>query len=327
MREQRRAGPYRGAMSGDGQSDAGHATGKRAAVLFNPASGGGRAARRAEAVAGAVRAAGVEVVTADVRGVDEAWWVGQTQRGSAGAAVVVGGDGTVSRQVPALIASGWALYHVPAGNENLLARGLGHTADPDAVVRAVVGGAVTEHDAAEMRVEGGAARAVVLMASVGPDAEVVHRFSEGRTGPRGHAGYIVPMAAMAVAGRPPAVAVSVDGAAVVSGECGVVVVAVRAEYALGMNPAARADAHDGLLDVVFLPAEGGLEVVGMAALCLAGEQWGREGVRWARGRSVRISGRGLSVQADGEPVGRNGGVAEVHLRSLPGVLRVLRAAE
>jgi diacylglycerol kinase (ATP) len=315
-------------MSGDRHQAAGDPSDIRACLLFNPASGGGRAARRAQAAAAALQAAGVRVQMADVRSPQAIHILSAPSPGkhTMPIAVVAGGDGTVSRQLPGIIAGGWALYHLPAGNENLLARGLAHTADPAAVTRAVLQAASLRHDAAELRVGSTPSRPIALMASVGPDAQVVHRFSAGRSGPRGHVGYILPMVHMALTAKPPRVSVQVDGQPLVTDQPGVAVVAVRAEYALGMNPAARADPHDGLLDVVFLPARSGPQVIAMAALCLAGEHWGRDGVRSARGRSVHIHGQALTLQADGEPIGPPGGITHVHLHSLPGVLRVLRAA-
>ncbi|MFV1967946.1 MAG: diacylglycerol kinase family protein [Pirellulaceae bacterium] len=103
------------------------------------------------------------------------------------AVVAAGGDGTV-----ALVANrtplGTPIAVLPLGTENLLAKYLSLSADPEIACRTICGGTTIRLDAGKAN-----ERLFLLMASCGFDAEVVRRLHQDRKGHIHHLSYVKPI--------------------------------------------------------------------------------------------------------------------------------------
>ncbi|MGE4198428.1 MAG: diacylglycerol kinase family protein, partial [Phycisphaerales bacterium] len=107
--------------------------------------------------------------------------------------------------------------------------------------------------------------AFFLMLSVGPDAAVVHRLAAARTGAIGHWSYLRPILSEMLAPTLRPLTVHADGSRLFHARTGLLVIANSPQYGVRINPAARASISDGLLDIVFFPAESAAELVVWAA--------------------------------------------------------------
>lgn len=212
--------------------------------------------------------------------------------------VLAGGDGTVHHALPALSRSRAAVYHLPLGTENLFARHFAMDRHAVTLRRAVADLTITEIDLGEAN-----STLFSLMASVGPDAGVIHDLASTRNGPISHFTYLAPIRRQ-LSIRPAPLWIEADGVTIVEDRPGWAVVANLPDYGGRANPAPRADATDGLLDVVFMPAASTWRAL---RWFLAG-RWGtaerhpdRVAVRASRVRIATSQGATAPVQVDGEP--------------------------
>jgi diacylglycerol kinase family enzyme len=250
----------------------------------------------------------------------------------ADAVAVAGGDGTVLSVAKACVATGVPIYHLPAGNENLFSREFGSSRDPARLLLALRRRKLAHCDVGTCAWlnAGGDQRNTpfpfLLMASIGPDASVVHRLHSSRKEAVGHYAYIRPICDELAAPALSRVRVWCDGRLAVSGR-GMVVVANCKHYALGMNPCADADPQDGLLDVAFIPADTSIDAIA-GLLRLRVRCPGADMVR-DRGARVRLEMEsGARVQVDGEAVegvSDGDGWRTMELSATRGILPVLDA--
>lgn len=293
-------------------------------ILHNPRSGKGRAAPLVEALSRALRARGLEP-----RAVEAGSPEFPAALRGARAAAVIGGDGTVHYALPNLAAARTPIWIIPTGTENLLARELRMTPSADAAAAAIERAVPRAMDLGVAHI-GDTRHPFAVMLSVGPDASVIHRLAQRRTGAISHASYIRPILAELLRPALPALRVEADGAALVANRRGLLIVANCRQYALRVDPAPDADPADGLLDVVFLPCS---TAIG-AALWLLRARLRRatrhpRAVR-ARAANVRIAlgptapASPLPLQMDGEAVGAGSGPLQVSVA--PGALAVLTPA-
>lgn len=212
-------------------------------------------------------------------------------------AVVVGGDGTINHLLEILAARGIPLYHLPSGNENLLARELGMNAGVPGLLAAVARNRVVRMDYARCN-----GRPFALMASIGPDAGVIHRLDAVRTKANGHAAYVRPVLAELARPHLARLTVSVDGRPIVESRRGFAVVANSRHYGLRIDPCPAADVADGLLDAVFLPASTAVGAIAwmLAARCRVHPRL--PSYRFGRGRVVEVwtDDADAPCQIDGE---------------------------
>lgn len=231
---------------------------------------------------------------------------------SADLLVVAGGDGTIHHILEPVVARGVPLYHFPFGTENLFARDFAMRNDPQALLGAIDRGATSLVDVGVIDPAPGAtpptaapwdARLFAIMCSVGPDAAVVHRLAAVRRGPISHLSYVRPVMDEMHEPWLPVVNIEVNGRAIVHERRGMVVVANSRQYAARLDPAFHARNDDGLLDVVFFPADTGVEVVGWylrSRLRMNGIDG--SGAIHAVGRTIRVHSpdRSPRCQVDGE---------------------------
>lgn len=296
-------------------------------IVFNPISGRGQGPRLAQWLRGCLgeRGDGHEIVLFEVGPAAErldllASLEGRPQPGSGDARtapadglIIIGGDGTVHSCARAAALSGTPLYHFPTGTENLFAREFGMTRDLT-TVRAAIDN-LQQHELAgrEMpridlaRCNG---RSFLLMASVGVDANIVHRLCRKRTGRISHLSYAPHILAELARPWSKPLTITVDGQRVVDRVKGMVVVANSRQYAMRVDPARRADMSDGKLDVVFFPA---MHWSGSGLWLLRSRFGGHlrsKKLVYKIGENIRIESHGgaMAYQLDGEaPVAASGG--------------------
>jgi diacylglycerol kinase family enzyme len=122
--------------------------------------------------------------------------------------------------------------------------------------------------------------------------------------------------------------VEVDGKPVVIDGTGMLVVANTRQYALRIDHAHRASASDGLLDVVFMPATGGIDALLWTLRSRLRERHDADGSIYATGTSVRVTTDDARAvyQLDGEH-GGHAAQGPLTFGVLPGALTVLDARE
>lgn len=279
----------------------------RVLLIVNPRSGRGKAAAAANRLGSILvdhKVSRVEMPRTDPG--DHAWLRPRLQESDA--CVVLGGDGTVHALLPALVDAATPMFHLAVGTENLLARELGmHRADFDQAIALAVASLRSPRPAAidVGRCEAPLARGPVrfgVMLSAGPDAGVIHRLHEARSGPITHLTYLRHIRAEFRVPHLPVLDVEVDGTTLCADTQGMLVIANARHYALRIDPARRAIVDDGLLDVVVLPAASSTSTLLRLIACRL-RLGGIAGAIRARGSQVRFRLRTEhthALQADGE---------------------------
>lgn len=282
----------------------------RVVLLANTHSGSGRAEHVTATLERAIQNAGHQATVVNPRTSDLA-----AKLAGADAAVVLGGDGTVHYALGAIADAQIPMYHCPLGTENLFARHFSMRTDAARVVRALAGGA-TQVDLGDCD-----GRAFAIMLSVGPDAGVMRRMTLQRKGPITHLSYTIPVLAEAMRPSLRAFSATVDGAAFVSDESGLLVIANSPQYALRLNPAPLARVDDRLLHATFIPARTTLGLSAAMALSRLRLHIRLGLARSKTGTRVHITAPGLPVQIDGEACDFDAGNLDISIR--PNALRVL----
>jgi diacylglycerol kinase family enzyme len=215
--------------------------------------------------------------------------------------VVAGGDGSLHLAVSRLRARGELadrpIALVPMGTGNDLARALDLPLDPADAARLVLTGRHAPIDLLADDADG----IVVNAVHVGLGAEAAE--SAGRLKPLlGLLAY--PLGAVFAGLRSTGwrLRVEVDGTVLADDHRRTLMVGIGNGPSIGggtpLLPGALPD--DGLLDVVVSRATGPLARVRYGTALRAGEHLTDPDVRWARGRSVTVSGERVGVNADGE---------------------------
>jgi diacylglycerol kinase family enzyme len=285
---------------------------RRVPILANPRAGSGKSRRIVQGLAVALRHRGLEPVVCWGR---EEWstLVNGRSRGELRCVVAAGGDGTLLEVVNR--APGVPAAVLPLGNENLVARHCGISRSGPALADAIVAGHVRHFDLA--RANG---RLFCLMASVGFDADVVHRVHRRRRGHISHLNYVVPFLQALQGYRFPVVDVEIEetgerlrGAAVF--------IFNLPEYALGLPIVPEGSAEDGLLDLCVFEQPGlGPLFLRYAPAVLGRRQESLPDFQHRRVRRVRLTTQGPGpVQTDGDPAGCLPATIEV----MPGALTLV----
>ena len=272
------------------------------ALFFNPIAGKGKARRVAAAADDALQAAGhavqqVEVGPAAVKSDKDAALRAKH------AMAVVGGDGTVHALAPLAAKHRVPLYQLPTGTENLFAREFGMTRDPQRLIDTLRRIDPDDPTANVPLIDVAVCnkRTFLLMASIGFDANVVHRLAHNRRGSISHLSYLPHILAELVLHKPAAMRIEADGRVIVDGEHGWAVVANARQYALRVDPARAADPTDGLLDVVFLPYRRLPALVAWNLRCRFGRQSSSPKLVNAQAQRITIeTDRPARYQLDGE---------------------------
>lgn len=241
--------------------------------------------------------------------------------GTLRAVVAAGGDGTLS-----LIANrtppGTPLVILPLGTENLLAKYLELTADPQQLCRTIAAGCAVQLDAGQA-----GDRIFTLMAGCGFDAEVVRRLHRRRTGHIHHLSYAKPILDSIRKYEYPELRVRYVPEEADAGEQPTAEIAARwvfvvnlPRYAGGLSFAPQASGTDGLLDVCTF--KGGSLWNGLVYLSgvMLGQHEAMEDFARVKTRRLTVTASGPApYQLDGDP----GGDLPVEIRALPQRLTLL----
>lgn len=287
--------------------------------VYNPNSGRGRVA----AALGSIRAAlGVEGIGLDEHhlqsGIPSRECVGHYR-----ALIAAGGDGTVAALCGVASETQVPLLHYAAGTENLFSREFMMPREARQIARWVHACRTKRIDLAQYRVNQSEERAVAIMLSVGPDAGVIHRLHRVRRGAITHLSYIPRVLEELASPTLPKVTIEVDGKTVAQGAQGMTLIANLRSYGGRFNPAPDADAADGELDVVFMPARGSMRWLFNMTLSLLGASSMIPGRIKVRGKRVRIVTVGGAMQSDGEAVWADVDSAEIEVQIRPASLTIL----
>lgn len=210
--------------------------------------------------------------------------------------VAAGGDGTlldVATRYP-----GIPIAILPLGTENLVARYFGIPRSGTAVANMIAADQRYRLDAARL-----GDRRFTVMASVGFDADVIHRAHAQRTGHITRAQYIGPIFATLREHTYPELHVYIDhDPHPIRGR--VVVVANLPAYALGLNMVPTAQGDDGLLDVRVFQRGSAFHLLRYLCLMQFGRHEFADDVVKRRGAHIRIESEApVPVQTDGDPAG------------------------
>ncbi len=295
---------------------------RRVVILFNPASGAGQAARLADEVRRTLSAGGHAVTPAPTRVGPPATWLPEILRAAdAECVVVVGGDGAMRLAVDSVARSGAAVWHYPAGTENLFARAFRMAALPDLLAASIAAGRTATIDLGRARSSqggggddtppsGGIDEPFAIMASTGFDAAVIHELAARRTGAISHWSYVPVILSQLRRWHAPEIWVTLDEEPERHLGRGVLVVGNLGEYGLRIDPVRVADGSDALLDGVFLPASGGMDAIAWGPkFLLTRTILNREVVGLPRFRCRTVTVRtepGSVWQVDGDPLGAMG---------------------
>lgn len=284
-------------------------------VAFNRIAGAGGREARVNALVQALDRAGFSTTVCP----NEAALIDLAAKGDLRGIVAAGGDGTVS-WVANRVPLDTTLACFPLGTENLLARYLGHTADPDALVKLFQEGTAVSLDAGEAD-----GRLFSLMAGCGFDAEVVEQLHRTRRGNIRHWSYIKPMLDTLRTYAYPRLSVRVhlpDGSEETI-ECRWAFVVNVPRYALGLQFDSQASPTDGVLNLVTFRDGSLWSGLNYLSAVVCGTHVGRSDVCFRQATHVRIDAEHGRYQLDGDP----GGELPVEIRCLPGRLRVLVSPE
>ncbi len=328
-------------------------------MLTNPSSGRGRGADALDAALERLAALGVEVRRyAGGSAADSLRLARDAIAAGPRALVVVGGDGTLSSVLDAVVGSGVPLALVPAGTGNDLARALGlpyetstesgrggGRGDAAAAAAALaVHGRPLAIDVGEVESASGTAR-FLTVAALGFDAHVSERTNRLRW-PRGRLRYYLALLIELARLRPMPFELRIgdehehehehdrehehehehtDGAAGAMPReprrlpGTLVAVGNTRSYGGGMPMCPGADPADGLFDVTHVAPIGRAKLVRLFPLLLRGQHLTRSEVTSLRTAELEVDAPGLVVYADGERVG----AGRARFRVVPGALTVL----
>ena len=289
-------------------------------ICANPFSGSGPNRRHMEGLVEALSARGLEPRLV--------WDIQQRQATLADpqlaawcrCVVVAGGDGSIGAVINEMDRAGVlttagdgrpavALATLPMGNENLFAKYFGFTRDTRALSESIGAGRTRRIDLGRAGSQGSDSpgHLFTLMASIGFDAEVVHRMDRWRSTHHGlrrvrRISYLPRVVSSAWGYRCPGLRVQVDGQALTGSH---LFVFNLPSYGGGLNiapPGCRED--DGLLDWVMFDRPGVWPLLGYAWSVLRGRHLDRSDVMHGRASRLTVCSQAKApLQLDGDPAG------------------------
>jgi len=286
---------------------------RRYALLFNPSSGHGRAAKTLPDVEAELARQDLEFRTVPTRslahGVEEA-----RAAASAGEVpVVMSGDGLIGAVGGALAGSDTPLGVIPGGRGNDFARMLGIPTEVPGAVQVLAVGNEREIDVGEAN-----GKRFLCIASTGFDSECNRRANETRL-IRGGLVYAYSAFRTLATWEPADFTVTIDGEE--HRHTGYSVAAANTRFfGGGMMVAPDAEADDGELDVIIIDDVSKWRYIRGLPKVFKGTHVANDEVTVLRGAEVEISAnRPFEVYADGEPLT----VLRAKLSVLPRALRVI----
>ena len=239
--------------------------------------------------------------------------------------LAAGGDGTVAlatNHTPPSV----PISILPLGTENLLAKYLNLTAEPQTTANLIRYGETVQLDAGKA-----GERIFLLMVGCGFDAEVIHQLHASRTGHIRHLSYLKPI--WRSIGSYPYSKIQISFPEVSSKSAGDVIPSFSASwvflfnlprYAFGLPLSPDANGKDGLLDLCSFEHGSLWQGLRYMSGVFAGDCWSWPDCRRKRVRKVRLeSDQPVPVQLDGDPAG----FLPLDVEILPGRLTILTAPQ
>jgi len=287
---------------------------RRIALIVNPSSGGGKAAKLLPAVENALRGHGLWVRSEATRSLDHARELARAAHDAGEIAVTLSGDGLVGAVAGALSdLDGATIGVIPGGRGNDFARVAGIPLDAIAATAVIATGTPRPIDLGDV---GG--RAFIGIASLGFDS-VANKIANDAPSRLGNLVYAYAALRALVTWKHATFSVEIDGAAREFRGWSVAV-ANSGAYGGGMLLAPDAELDDGLLDVVLVEQSSRLAYLRGLPKVFKGTHVDEPGVHITRGAEVTISAdRPFDVYADGDPIG----TLPTTVRVRPNALRVL----
>lgn len=293
----------------------------RVAVLVNPVSGRGRGRDAADAAIARLRELGAEVVAYVGGSVEQSrQLVADALASRPAALVIIGGDGTLSTLLDALVGSDVPIALVPAGTGNDFARAIGvpvGSAHAAGAAELALRGEPRRIDVGRVETAAGS-RHFLTVAALGFDARVSDRTNRLRW-PRGRARYYLALLTELAQLRPVPFRIAVDDGAARLLPGTLIAIGNTGSYGGGMPICPEALPDDGQLDVTHVGPLSRRRLLRLFPLLLAGRHLERPEVTSMRASRVSVDAPGLIAYADGERVGT--GAVTVTLRA--GVLTML----
>lgn len=290
---------------------------QRCLLVLNPRSRNGD--MYADTLVGAIRAAGVGIFGDAPIAVDALPDLlrrhGASLQSSSDRILVGGGDGTINRLLPQLVAAGLPVGIVPLGTANDLARTLGLPDDPASAIAAALKGRV-------VRIDLGCVNGVLFanVASIGLGTKVAERLSARLKAHAGVLGYPGALLSAYRQARPFRCRVAVDGGPQRRMRAIHLSIGNGRHYGGGALIAEDAAIDDCRLDLYALSPMPLWRLLLQAPWLKRGQHRDLRDVRCLQGKRISVvTSRPLPVSADGEIVARTPADFEV----LPGALAVL----
>jgi diacylglycerol kinase (ATP) len=305
--------PFLGCRAEIAESASLAAVPRRFALLINPTSGKGRAARLAQPVQDRLRRSGAEVVEiVGTDGADAERRAIEAVKDGVDALVALGGDGIAHTAIQAVAGTGVPLGIVPAGTGNDLARELQMPKDALAAADVVLGATPRAIDAVRAgdRWFGG-------VLGSGFDSMVNER-ANTMSWPRGKSRYNLAILAELRVFKPLPFTITLDGE-VWETEAMLVAVGNGTSYGAGMKVCPAASMDDGLLNVTVLGPVGKAHFIRMFPRVFKGTHVELPEVQCRTAREVRLESPGVVAYADGERFA----ALPVTCTCVPGALTVL----
>ncbi len=292
-------------------------------VLLNPRAAGGRAARLHGPIAAWLRVHWPGARLEAPRHPDEAIeLIERSPRG--GRIVLIGGDGTVHRLLPALVDGACELGLVPAGSGNDTARALGVAGLRwDGALALALQGRTRAVDLGECAFAG---RRLLFASSLaaGFDAAVGMRALRAPAWLGGQPRYLWATLGELAALRTWRLRVRLDGRVVHTGPTLFASVLNTATYGAGLPAAPKARPDDGQLDALVAGRFGRLGALAMLPRLMAARHLTHAQVRCMPCQELIVdSEHPVPLAGDGEPAGH---ARSWRVRVLPGALRAVAAA-
>lgn len=232
---------------------------------------------------------------------------------NADAALILGGDGTIHRQLPHLARGGIPMLPVPHGSGNDFARALGLLQPGNALAawRKFVAGAGNVHDVdlgvIRSHTKPSSATYFCCVGGAGVDAEANRRANAMPAWLRGHGGYVLAALAAIAGFHACEFRIAAEGAEAppdaFAGRAWMVAFANASAYGAGMKIAPRALPDDGRLDVCLIRDASRSRLMRCLHRVYSGGHLEMPEVTYYQAERVRIeTAVSLDVYADGEYV-------------------------
>ena len=285
------------------------------AIIVNPVSGGGKnaqIAKRIEDILGQ-RGEAYRLFETENEG-DGDRQVRLALESGCESVVCIGGDGTLSEIVHALMGSSSVLYIVPSGTGNDFARVLGLPKDPVEAFRAQLDGRRTTIDCGSIN-----GRAFINVSGSGFDVEVLRKTEEFKQVYPGERAYRKAVLAVLSSYKAFRTEMSIDGGEFKPYRGTIVEIANGRYIGGGMKVAPAAQLQDGLFDVVMVDCVPRMLIPFLLPLFILGVHVRLPIARVVKARDVVLRARGMVVNIDG----RLEQMDEAHFEIRPSALDIM----